>query len=566
MSHFSVAVITKKEPTNDVLLAALEPYEEFECTGRETRFIQEVDQTDEMLRDYERHTSPKLRDADGILHDPYEDRFYRDPSAEELEKHKPMIGTGGGGGISWTSKDWGDGKGHRAKVRFIPDGMTEVRLPDRETKTFAEFIEDLSGKKVVPFGKKPDIKGKHKYGYVLTDKDGNVTKVIDRTNPKRWKCAHAKRIQVERAQRDEALSPMRHGFAGGELLQGGFNQAEPGRSVHVLQSMHTKEKSHTNIDRTLHMAHQSEIQSDEIGFGSFDGETERQMLDLHGSSGDRAQTNSHRSLPQDRHCEGASLPPMQQDDWVCDGQSDNTNPSCPISRCEKVLVSGSKWDWYSVGGHYRGQLLAKPGKDGIEGNPGVFGNKAWRDGGLDSLKVGDIDFARMRATAEIERRSAIDKAILAIQAKNPDLTREAIYDIHAAAARAFPHAKAAWEAEGKSGGSGKRFWDWLKESDNEHAKLVAYSDQRGVFEPLCGYFGGTGLPETEPDIDGWIARAPVLQVFAVLHNGEWKERGEMGWWGVVTDEKDKRSWEEEVSDLLGTLDPESWLTIVDCHI
>lgn len=306
MSHFSVAVITKKEPTNDVLLAALEPYEEFECTGRETRFIQEVDQTDEMLRDYERHTSPKLRDADGILHDPYEDRFYRDPSAEELEKHKPMIGTGGGGGISWTSKDWGDGKGHRAKVRFIPDGMTEVRLPDKETKTFAEFIKDWSGKTVVPFGKKPDIKGKHKYGYVLTDKDGNVIKVIDRTNPNK------------------------------------------------------------------------------------------------------------------------------------------------------------KWDWYSVGGRYRGQLMAKPG---------VFKNKAWRDGDLDSLKVGDIDFARMRATTEIERRSAIDKAILAIQAKSPDLTRERIYAIHAASALAFPKAKAAWEAEGKTGGGGI---GKIMESDSDSAEGAGF--------------------------------------------------------------------------------------------
>ena len=40
----------------------------------------------------------------------------------------------------------------------------------------------------------------------------------------------------------------------------------------------------------------------------------------------------------------------------------------------------------------------------------------------------------------------------------------------------------------------------------------------------------------------------------------------MGWFAVVSDEKDKDAWGEEVKQLLASLPPDTLLTVYDCHI
>lgn len=48
--------------------------------------------------------------------------------------------------------------------------------------------------------------------------------------------------------------------------------------------------------------------------------------------------------------------------------------------------------------------------------------------------------------------------------------------------------------------------------------------------------------------------------------GRWFEKGDMGWWGIVTNEKDKDEWEEKYRNYISTLNPETIVTVVDCHI
>ena len=62
------------------------------------------------------------------------------------------------------------------------------------------------------------------------------------------------------------------------------------------------------------------------------------------------------------------------------------------------------------------------------------------------------------------------------------------------------------------------------------------------------------------------ARANAFCFFAVVKDGKWYERGEMGWWGVVRNEKEKDTWAEEFAKLVDGMPPETWLTVVDCHI
>ena len=56
----------------------------------------------------------------------------------------------------------------------------------------------------------------------------------------------------------------------------------------------------------------------------------------------------------------------------------------------------------------------------------------------------------------------------------------------------------------------------------------------------------------------------AVTTFAVLKDGKWMQRGSMGWWGMVSDEKD--NWYEEFTDILSSIPDNKHITIVDCHI
>lgn len=180
MSHFSVMVIGEDAE------AQLAPYHEFECTGINDQYVIEVDETEEYREQYETETSTRLRSPDGQLHEPWDDQFYRDPTPEEAARIGPLGGSGCAGGIAFSSRDWKDGRGHRAKVKFVPEGYEEIKIPRRELSSFIEFVEDYTGRPVVKTGEPIDVNGAHKWGHILVGDDGSV-RVIDRTNPnKKW--------------------------------------------------------------------------------------------------------------------------------------------------------------------------------------------------------------------------------------------------------------------------------------------------------------------------------------------------------------------------------------------
>lgn len=62
------------------------------------------------------------------------------------------------------------------------------------------------------------------------------------------------------------------------------------------------------------------------------------------------------------------------------------------------------------------------------------------------------------------------------------------------------------------------------------------------------------------------ARNEAFTTFAVLDEKGWSERGNMGWWGIVTDEKDVEKWDEEFNKMLDALPDDTMLSVYDCHI
>ncbi len=75
-----------------------------------------------------------------------------------------------------------------------------------------------------------------------------------------------------------------------------------------------------------------------------------------------------------------------------------------------------------------------------------------------------------------------------------------------------------------------------------------------------------GLPDEFLTREQFVYSAVPISTFAILKDGEWMERGSMGWFACVADEKPRDQWAEKVSEVIRNIPGESWVTIVDCHI
>lgn len=198
MSHFAILVVT---PTEEALDAMLQQFHEFECTGTDDKYVQDIDETETRMAAYHKETRTVWIDPAGVVHSPYEPEFYRDATPEEQAEHRfnergSLHGMGGNGTISWSGMDKHDGRGYRTyvhmKVEELP-GWREVDQPVKDSMTFVEFM-DYNGINFAASeadidlgstGKRGD-EALHKYGYCVALPDGSV-KVINRTNPNaRW--------------------------------------------------------------------------------------------------------------------------------------------------------------------------------------------------------------------------------------------------------------------------------------------------------------------------------------------------------------------------------------------
>jgi len=92
------------------------------------------------------------------------------------------------------------------------------------------------------------------------------------------------------------------------------------------------------------------------------------------------------------------------------------------------------------------------------------------------------------------------------------------------------------------------------------------------YDPGSGYFrygientGDRDNPVAETR-EQYLKRCASISTFAVLKDGEWYEKGEMGWWGCVSDEKAPDTWGQEFNNLLDSLSDDTLLSLYDCHI
>lgn len=200
-----------------------------------------------------------------------------------------------------------------------------------------------------------------------------------------------------------------------------------------------------------------------------------------------------------------------------------------------------KWDWYQIGGRWNGFFKLKSNGIGIIGNPGLNrmnpDYKPPKRDRADQAHKGDIDVEGMRNEAAEKASSA--------------------YDLFDKVTKNLP-AIIKWEIILEK--NGKENVEKAREEyhDQPAIKALRENDETRWFDEedfLCS---------KEEYVDG--ARKGAFSTFAVLKDGQWYERGKMGWWACVSDEKDETEWRNQFSSLIDSLPDTTLLTVVDCHI
>lgn len=197
----------------------------------------------------------------------------------------------------------------------------------------------------------------------------------------------------------------------------------------------------------------------------------------------------------------------------------------------------SKWDWWVIGGRWTGFFKMKPDADAKLGRPGTFGDEA-KPGYADQIRKGDIDIEGMAADKadEAERgwRQVHDVIDL-----HPPITPWS--DFHAKVAACTLDIETA-----RSQYHGQPAVRALREA------RVDVWEIRHFLVPLDDYRKA--------------AIRSVLSPYALVKDGQWIGKGEMGWFGVSSGDMDQADWDAEVWKLIGQLPDDEWLTIVDAHI
>lgn len=200
-----------------------------------------------------------------------------------------------------------------------------------------------------------------------------------------------------------------------------------------------------------------------------------------------------------------------------------------------------KWDWYQVGGRWSGFLKLKAGASGELGSKGLMGSCSNDGPGYaDQCSLGDIDLEGMRNDAGSGAGEKWDKA-------------------HAALSDAgAPTEWNTWE----------KCRDELHKGDIEAAR-AAYHDQpsvKAIKKAFDDFFVSPDQYMVTREQYVQQARDRAISTYAVLKDGRWIAKGEMGWFGMSDDKETQGDWNRKVNDLLGSLPPETLITVVDCHI
>lgn len=60
--------------------------------------------------------------------------------------------------------------------------------------------------------------------------------------------------------------------------------------------------------------------------------------------------------------------------------------------------------------------------------------------------------------------------------------------------------------------------------------------------------------------------AKAFSPYALVHDDQWYQYGEMGWFGISSDEIPEHEWNKTVNDIIDSLPDDTLISFFDCHI
>lgn len=206
----------------------------------------------------------------------------------------------------------------------------------------------------------------------------------------------------------------------------------------------------------------------------------------------------------------------------------------------RVTNPDAQWDWYLLGGRWTGFLKMKPKTIGRKGEPGIMTDPA-KAGRADQAYKRDIDFEGMREEA-VAKAEKVFEYVLKVIGDTP--------------------VNKTWK---EMQGLFEKIED-VREAYWAQPRCVAFlKDRKNRDSPL----GWSASPD-----DYLMTREEYIQqerdgaihTFAVVKDSTWYEKGDMGWWGMVSDEKDPGAWNREFNKFVDEASDDTLFSVYDCHI
>jgi len=226
------------------------------------------------------------------------------------------------------------------------------------------------------------------------------------------------------------------------------------------------------------------------------------------------------------------------------GNTWKINPETGLLEDFSTYNPKSKWDSYQLGGRWYGFFKLKKGGNGEVGKPGLMTPEA-EDDHCDQALKGQIDFEGMKDDAGKEAVEHYNKVKEAFGGVIPKIEHS---------------------------------WSTIIDPENPFFSAMSIDEKRAFYQQQDSIKTVTEL-QTQDKLDWFFdlddyqftveeyeqkARNNAVSTFAVVKDGEWFEKGKMGWWAIVSDEKD--TWNEEFSKLIDSVSDDTLISLYDCHI
>jgi hypothetical protein len=564
---------------DDILKEMLAPFQENNMGNCPEEFLEFNDTEEENKEEYEaqtwkgyrkkqkngqfRHLSKFDKEIEKITH----------PVLERMRKEKEKQGKELDLLLGLNNKDEELAIALEVSKALAKKGWEKVKLPMKEVyATFEQFMANWHGSK-----ERDPKTGKYGYwenarryaialcpgviynpisGGIINDKDmqglrkgkatGRVSSKSSDTGRKGGVLQGMPKVPENPSGEEKAPSGNPCGAPGEEVLPGLQEDKAHGglldeqeverRKVHLLQDLHKPEEQEPSSDAKTRLVSEGEVSAPQRKLQQDGEEAEGKVCDLRGTSYTNDQERSSTSLggrsqPFDRGSQGTPMRELQHD--VGERERQSPNPPCgnplphPAHEYETgILVKGSMWDFWTLGGRWSGHLRIKEGVEPIRGERSWTNEKEKDDPhAADAAYKEDIDFEGL----ELLTNGRIEEFWKALQGC----------------------------IEAYKAGNEKK-----AENFDVRTTLIDMGIVTGR-EPMVTYVNGLTLEDLKTKY------RPHFEwgTYAYLDENGWREPGKMGWWGcssatpetLVQQQASFMEWLKSKPD--GTL-----FAVVDCHI